>query len=352
MKFFNIDQHCATIAEIAHVFRNLGHEVDDWTLSGHHWVMNKPKANIKMGEGALTCSGVCTQEVCDAFYNQYKDELSKYDAFICCYPAEFALLYEKWNKPIIVWNCIRYEHPNTWSPHILNRLTDFIAVKRKEGLLHWVYSNKGDQFYTKYFLDIDAPVITLLGEYTGHKYTGTRDKFIIHDRSEISVPGNLCISLGAIRDGNWRYTWQNLYSYKGVIHVPYSNTTSSSLEQYTANVPLFFPSKKHIKELFYQGTALTELTFYKINHKQEPDDLNNPNSLRNPAILDKWIDSCDYYTTSDGGVKYVQYFDSPSHLEHLLRTVNLQEISNNMAKDNILRKEYVYEQWKRVIAGI
>lgn len=353
MKFFNIDQHVSVIADIAHIFNNLGHEVDDWSLSGHHWVMNKPKPNIVMGGGTLTCSGVCTQEVCDIFYNQYKDELNKYDAFICCYPAEFALLYEKWNKPIIIVNCIRYEHPNTFERQdILNRLHNLIANKRKDGTLHWVYTNKGDQFYTGYFLGIEGPIIPLFGEYTNCKYTGTKDKFIIHDRSDINMPSDLCISAGAIRNRNWQYTWQDYYSYKGTVNIPYSNTTSSTFEQYTANVPLFFPSKKYLKELFHQNRSLGDLTFYRITKTAEPADLNNPNSLRNPAILDKWIDVCDYYNTDEGFMKHIQYFDSPSHLERILRTANLQEISNNMAIDNVSRREYVYERWKQVIAKI
>ena len=352
MKFFNIDQHVSVIADIAYIFNNLGHQVDDWSLSGHHWVMNKPKPNIVMGTGALTCSGVCTEEVCDIFYNQYKNELDKYDAFICCYPPEFALLYEKWNKPIIIVNCIRYEHPNTWRPHILDRLHNLIDTKRKDGTLHWVFTDKGDQFYTGHFLGIDGPIIPLFGEYTNCKYTGTKDKFVIHDRSDIWVTDDLCIGIGSVKNANWRHTWQDLYSYKGAIHVPYSNTTSSTFEEYTANVPLFFPSKKHLKELFHQGKALADLTFYKITNTPEPDDMNNPNSLRNPAILDRWIDGCDYYNTDEGFMKHVQYFDSIPHLEHILRTVNLREISHNMAIDNVSRKQYVYEQWKRVIARV
>lgn len=351
MKFFNIDQHVSVISDIAHIFKNLGHEVDDWSLSGHHWVMNKPKPNIRLSDGTqLTCSGVCSQEVCDRFYEQNKDELSKYDAFIACYPVEFALLYEKFNKPIIIVNCIRYDHPNTFTPAIRDRLNDFLKLKHNEGKLYYVCNNKGDQFYSHYLNGILGMHIPNLCEYTNAKYTGTKNKFVIHDRSEITVPGDLCVSLGAVRNASWKYSWQDLYSYKGIIHVPYHNGTMSTFEQYTANVPLFFPSKKYAKELFYQDRIFSDLTFYKIQKATEPDDLNNPNSLRNPQILDKWIDTCDFYDTEN--MKHIQYFESPTHLEHLLRTVNLQEISNNMASHNILRKESVYGHWKEILTSI
>jgi len=351
MKFFNIDQHVSVISDIAHIFKNLGHEVDDWSLSGHHWVMNKSKPKIMLSNGTqLTCSGVCTQEVCDMFYEQNKHELSKYDGFIACYPVEFALLYEKFNKPIIIVNCIRYDHPNTFNPIIRNRLNDFLKLKHSEGKLYYVCNNKGDQFYSHYLNGILGMHIPNLCEYTNAKYTGSKHQYVIHDRSEIDVPGNLCISLGAVRNSDWKYTWENLYSYRGIIHIPYHNGTMSMFEQYTANVPLFLPSKEYAKQLFYSNKIFSDLTFYKIEKAQEPDDMNNPNSLRNPEILDKWIDSCDFYDAEN--MKYIQHFDSPGHLSHLLHTVNVQEISSNMASHNILRRASIYNNWQEILTSI
>lgn len=351
MKFFNIDQHVSVIADVAHIFKNLGHEVEDKSLSGHHWVLNKQKAQIMLSDGTqLTCSGVCTEEVCDKFYEANKDELEKYDAFIACYPVEFALLYEKFNKPIIIVNCIRYQHPNTFEPTIRERLNEFLRRRFSEGKIYYVCNNKGDQWYTHYFTEIMGMHIPSLCEYTNAKYTGTKNKFVIHDRSEISVPGNICISLGAVRNSNWKYTWEDLYSYKGIIHIPYHNGDMSTFESYTANVPLFFPSKQYLKELFHQNGALSDLTFYRINRAQEPEDMNNPNSLRNPAILDKWLDTCDFY--DDGNMKYIQYFESPSHLEHLLNTVDTKEISYNMSQHNTLRRSSVYNSWNEILTSI
>jgi hypothetical protein len=192
--------------------------------------------------------------------------------------------------------------------------------------------------------------IPSLCEYTNTKWTGTKNKFIIHDRSEIVVDHNLAISLGAIRSAEWRYSWQDLYAYKGVIHIPYHNGSMSIFEQYTANVPMFFPSKQYIKELFHQNKALSDLTFYRIGKVQEPDDISNPNSLRNTDILNKWIDSIDFYDA--GNMPYVQFFDSPAHLEHLLRTANTAEISASMAAYNVLRKQSVYDSWQQILTSL
>lgn len=358
MKFFNIDQHVSVIADVAHILKKLGHEVDDWSLSGHRWVLNKPKPEIWLSDGTqLTCSGVCTQEVCDKFYEKNKTELEKYDAFIACYPVEFAMLYERWNKPIIVVNCVRYEHPNTFNPFLWERLNTFLKKKHSEGMLYYVCNNKGDQFYTHYYTKIWGMHIPSLCEYTEARYTGTKDRYVLHDRSpDVGVPRDIVIDLGAIKgnSGGWRYSWQDLYSHKGVIHFPYHNGSMSIFEQYTANVPMFMPSKSYTKELFAQDKMLSDLTFYRLNrHKpeaKEPDDLNNPNSLRNPEMLDKWIDSFDFYDQEN--MKHIQYFDSPDHLNHLLRTVNTHEISHNMAQWNTSRKESVYARWKEILTSL
>ena len=351
MKFFNIDQHVSVIADVAHIFKNLGHQVDDWSLSGHAWVLGKPKPQIMLSDGTqLTCSGVCSQEVCDKFYEANKDKLSQYDGFIAAYPVEFAMLYERFNKPIIVVNCIRYDHPNTFHPALRDRLNNFLKTRHEAGKLYYVCNNKGDLWYTEYFTGIKGMHIPSLCEYNNAKYTGTKNQYVIHDRSEISVPGNLCVSLGQLRTSAWKYTWENLYSYKGIVHIHYHNGSMSTFEQYTANVPLFCPSKKYGKELFHQGKMFSDLTFYKIEKKPEPEDLSNPNSLRNPEILDKWFDTCDFYDTEN--YKHVQYFESPAHLEHLLKTVNAKEISANMAEYNKLRRMSVYNNWQEILTSI
>ena len=112
----------------------------------------------------------------------------------------------------------------------------------------------------------------------------------------------------------------------------------------------FFPSKKYSKELFAQNKIFSDLTFYRINKEKEPDDINNPNSLRNAEVLNKWIDTCDFY--DEGNMKYIQYFDSPGHLEHLLNTVNTNEISYNMSQHNLIRRSSVYNNWQEILTSI
>lgn len=347
MKFFNIDCHISVIADIQYIFKKLGHQVDDWCVSGHHWVMGKPLANIPLNNGGKIegCAWI-DKPTADSFYETYKDKLSHYDGFICCYPVEYCLLYEKFNKPVIIVNCVRYEHPFTREPERWKYTNECLLRLNERGLLHFVCNNKGDLWYSNYFLpQIQKTWIPNLCEYVNQSYNCTINKYLIHTRSKVQgVPSHLIDKLGG------RYSWSDVYKRKGVIHVPYHNGSMSIFEHYTGNMPMFIPSKKFGKELLKQNRMFDDLTFYKIYKMNEPSEKENPNCLSNESNIDKWFDTCDFYDPEN--MPHIVYFDSWDHLKVLLETTNTQEISNKMKDYNIIRKEMVYSKWKNILNKI
>ena len=48
MKFLNIDLHISVIADIINVFKLVDEtiQIEDWSLSGHTWVLNKNKKQL------------------------------------------------------------------------------------------------------------------------------------------------------------------------------------------------------------------------------------------------------------------------------------------------------------------
>ena len=353
MRFFNIDCHVSVIGDIAHIFNNLGHQVDDWSLSGHSWVLNKPKREIVLNDGTrLLGGGVSTQENCDKFYNTFKDEFDKYDGFICCYPVEFALLFERWDKPIIVVNCVRYEHPNTRDTEMWARLDSFLKRHLEKGKLFYVCNNKGDQWYTEYYTGIKGEWIPSLCEYTNCQYVGDEKLSLIAERSYIEGIGqDLAIIISRLKNREWRLDWKDVYRYQSVIHVAYHNGSMSIFEHYTANMPMFMPSKEFGKFLYKEGKMFDDITFYKINKMEEPEDINNPNSLRNPEILDRWFDTCDFYDPEN--MPHIIYFDSFPDLREKLsafKNNDYQNISKNMKQYNeSFRIPMVYNKWREIL---
>ena len=97
MKFFNIDLHISIIADMRKIFTDLGHEVYDKSLSDHTWVFNRPKDSVPMLDNGRW-KNLTPQQYSDEFYEQHKNEMSEYDAFIVTYPPPFSSLYDKFDK--------------------------------------------------------------------------------------------------------------------------------------------------------------------------------------------------------------------------------------------------------------
>lgn len=352
MRFFNIDQHASVIADVGRIFSSLGHTVDDWSLSGHHWVLGKEKHEIPVlaGHGP-------DPEVADAFYETYREKLAGYDGFICCYPASYAMLYRRWDKPTIVVNCVRYEIPYSGSPEGWARWNGFIRRRIGERKLWWVCNNKGDAWYVNYFTGIDPVWIPSLCEYVAEKWTGTKDRFLLYGRPVGTLPDvspDLYVHSDSpvLKGSDWRFSWKDVYAYRGIIHLPYQNGTMSIFEHYTANAPMFFPSKAFLYELFDSSSigVLADLSFLPAAGLPEPTQPGNPNNLSDPTVVRRWIDSCDFYDRSN--MPHVQLFDSFPDLERQLRSVDSAAVSREMARYNEIRRELVHRRWQRVLHEI
>ena len=138
MKFFNLDCHVSVIADIKKILESLGHEVVSYSISGHNWVFNRQPTKLDI----INTNNwrQLNEDMCNSFYERYKDELSEYDGFICTYPLTFSLLYEKFKKPIILHIPIRYETPFESNPEQYgkyveaNPLDEYLVKMYNEGV--------------------------------------------------------------------------------------------------------------------------------------------------------------------------------------------------------------------------
>ena len=216
--------------------------------------------------------------------------------------------------------------------------------------LFLVANNKGDQAYLKQYTGLVSELIPSLCLYPNCGYTGNKDLFTFssprgHDllakqwASELPELTQILAS---------PYSYETLYDYKGIIHFPYQISTMSIFEQYSANIPLFFPSKTFLMQLQieYPEAILSEVS-YVGNKPTIPGDLNNTND-RN--VIKAWIDFADFY--DEENMPYIQYFDSFTDLIHKLQTADLKEISQKMKEHNVKRKQMVYEKWEKVMQNV
>lgn len=345
MKFFNIDLHISIIADIKTIFNNLGHTIDVNYLSGHSWVFNKPTCHdyvIKQNNWESL-----DENMCNLFYETHKDELAQYDGFIATYCPAMAMLYEKFNKPIIMVAGTRYEYPFTFDKRKWDMFNNFLNTNNNVIILA---NNKFDSWYIEQFIDKKVMTIPSLCEYTNAKYNPTKNKSILYSRKHPIYHQNI-----VNRDNMSHYTWDDLFTYDAMIHYPYNVSTMSIFEQYTANVPLFFPDKTYMMELFNSGAVLNEMSFLQLStsqtefHSLADFKSVDPNNVKDVEMLKIALEYSDFYGDD---MQYITYFNNDEDLKEKLKNSDFNQISENMRNHNIIRRDKVYSQWDIILKSL
>ena len=353
MKFFNLDLHISVIADIKKIFNDLGHQVDNWSLSGHAHVMNQVTKEVEF-VNQHTWRKI-DDNLINLFYERYKRELSHYDGFIVTHTPCFSLLYEKFNKPIITVASTRYEEPFSNDMVKWSKFNYFLQKKIDDGIIIPIANNKYDKKYTEFFTQREWEHIPSLCEYTNSKYTGIKEKFLYSSKFKPSLSIPRLVDKQVELHPN--YKWQDLANYKGIVHIPYNISTMSIFEQYTSNIPLFFPSWDFLFSLRkdYPSHGVLSETSWNQVHSYAPNSvifggLEDPNNYCDVNGVMKWASLADFY--DEGNMPHLQYFDSFEHLNHLLHNTDLEEVSHKMSIHNKKRKEMIHAKWQNVIASI
>ena len=329
MKLFNLDMHISIVHDVKHIFQNLNHTVDSVNLSGHTWVNGEKPGKNKVVN--VKNWKKIDQKMCDNFYRKYKRKLKDYDAFILSYPPAFALLFEKFQKPIITIACTRFDYP--LKAENLNWLLEGMQRLKKNGQLFPVANNLLDKHYCEEWLGFEWQHISSLCDYMETYYRPEHKQFISWQRADLDLKEINSIDTNfSIRK---RYNRLDISKYLGVVHFPYNLSIMSAFEQYFQAIPLFFPSLNFQMQLFRDDSRmLSEILF--------------PNSLL--TFSSNLIKLADWYDRSN--MPYVNFFESYEHLKHLLISSKLSEISELMQNSNALRKSKVYSQWDRILEEV
>jgi hypothetical protein len=354
MKFFNIDLHISIIADMKKIFNDMGHVVDDISLSDHTWVFNKPKGSVPMLDHGRW-RNLTPKQLSDEFYGQYKDSLNDYDCFIVTYPPPFSLLYKHFNKPVIINNPIRYEWPFSFRKNDWNYFNDFLRDGVDNKQIYLVANNLYDKKYMEDFIERDVEFIPSICDYYNSYYEPKKDLFLYYSKGKIN----------SIRNENIRHKdeifkthrHKDLIDFKGIIHFPYQISYMSIFEQYTSNIPLFVPNREFLMELYKSNHPgiLKEISwnsyfneqsksFIPYKHKHDPNDYKNHNSVY------EWLQYSDFY--DQNWMPHIVQFESFSDLETKVNELDTTQISENMKIFNEIRKNKIYSLWENFLKKI
>lgn len=369
MKFFNLDLHIGVIGDIKRILLDQGHEVTDWTISGHSWVLGRKRDPVDVIDH-LNWRNI-DEAMCEAFYKRYRDELERYDCFIVTHTPCFAMLFKPWGKPIIVVASTRYEHPFTADPKKWTSFNDFLKAGIDEGIIIPLANNKYDAAYAEYFTERTWKVIPSICEYTGMHYQPENNRFLYWSRFPIDAKSHSLVDKSSFQPGRFRkvlnqlpflpkhrgFNWTDIGKFNGIVHIPYNVSVMSIFEHYTANIPLFFPSKGLLLDLTFESYlpgALAEISFNQVFNLPTGSAIgpseNDPNNYKCRETLANWLELADFY--DEENMPYITYFDSLDAIKDCIYSVDLGAQSAKIKQFNKSRKAHIHELWHAVTSAI
>jgi hypothetical protein len=175
--------------------------------------------------------------------------------------------------------------------------------------------------------------------YTGMNWSRspTTPSFLLYS-NESAIPTHPLITK---RSSLGRFQWDTLMKFRGIIHIPYEASTMSIFEHISSKIPMFFPTKRFLKEMWTSGAANCQCDYWRVIEKGE-----TPAYLAETRSFDFWIERADYYA-----LEGYYYFDSIPQLFEMISDFNdpLYELRSSFV-DN--RKSSVYSGWSKLILNL
>lgn len=349
MRFFALDCHIG-IADMKSIFAELGHSLDVHTISSHASLMGWEKDNsFVINEHNWQALSSANHNL---FFETHKKELAKYDGFVCFYPPAFSMLYEKFDKPIIVHVPIRFETPFQHRPHELAQYIQHLKRTIDNGQLHALANNRFDAEFCSDIVERDFKLIPSLCDYHIVNRSKKIDKVVVHGDTHNRIPDMQ--NLVRLTRG---YTWGELYSHKAVVHLPYHNTVMSLFEQYSANMPILMPSDDFMMKLWREdsNSVMSQVSWLKVDNRQQRNlhatkcvpDINmyeNENAIRYIVEKSDWNDK--------EWMPHVIKFDSWRHLEELTHDTIIDDTHQLMLQSASARKISILDAWNNTLGRI
>lgn len=365
MKLFNIDCHVSVIEDIRRCLAPLGHEVTDWSLSAHcHRFDKKPTAVDVIGDGRWK---QIDQAMCDRFYETYKGLLKHYDGFIAAYPPAFALLYEKFQKPVITVVATRYDYPCTPSAERWAWLNGKLTQGIRDGWIIPLANNLFDKWYCEAFMPFTKwEHVPSLCDYVKVRHCPRCNR---HRRFRVYGRQRYWAGIGTSMEQNAEFGIRSPLIDRGfrldapgpeptmlqhhietgrstaAIHLPYNLSVMSIFEQYAMGLPILVPSLALMRR------------WYGIGIK----DRMNPLPVLDQLFFDKGIPYvhglkeeeqfklADFYDNEN--MPHIIPFDSVAQIDRILcEGLDFFELTSNAMRAAFDKKKArVLAQWESIM---
>lgn len=309
LRFFNIDLHVSVIEDVKTIWKRLftNIEIVDWSISGHKYLFSHAIDHFNPILNGKTWRDF-DYALIHTFQQQYDNLLKECDGFIVTHSPIFVMLFEKYNKPIIVVNSCRYHQPICWNGNstMLHAFHKTLHNLTTNNLLTIIHNNRGDEWFFRTSVEASDTIpqyyAPSLCEYIQCMYSPSLETVLLDD------PQNILhrIDLPILHRKTAPYEWKHLYQHRAVIVIPRETSYMTFFEYLQACIPIIIPTKRMLQELIHRhGLSLGTLRSYNLVHTD----------------LSPWIDRADYYRADV--LEACITFDSLQELENILTDQNL-----------------------------
>ena len=301
-------------------------------------------------------------------FNFYKDDpqFNQTDAVICSFPMHLCEAFIAFNRTIIFNPGYRYNLGECsfqeWTK--LNQNYGMLANKSKlviaamskydtEYQFHYtglrgyrLYGYGG--YYSKDVVYKPVDKIILVGPTT---HLGPAGEHKLKELNQFSQKVSAGFDFRKIRNYYTQYSLKQLATHRAIVVFPYAVMTYSIIDFYVSNIPLFFPSIKLLTQWknvydrtvdapFYCGRTFN-ISFHPkhSNLSQHPHNTNDDGD----EAYSYWLQYADYFDWP-----FVTVFDSWQDLIDKLNQVDLNEISQNMKKFNLVKETDLLDNWCKI----
>lgn len=340
VKILAFDAHVSIVSDIRNIFESLGHSVDIASMSSHDWITESSLIGIqglrrpgRVNSRLRTDWTRINDRMIERFYRLNKEKLKDYDVFVTSYPPAFALLFEKFEKPIIVISCTRFDFPCI-SDARREWLIDGLSRLNSRGLLFPIANNLLDTSLAEKYMPFAWKHVPSLCNYMNGSYEGSRSVSALWYRGSAELEEQIASTRGF--DPSFsitrRYDRETIKSFRSVVHIPYQVSIMSAFEHYAQGIPMVVPSLKFLSKLYDSGIpVLSEILFPK-------------SSL---VLPEDWLSLADYYDHNN--FKGLIYFDSWEEMGYHINESSLESVSLEMINHHKTRSGAITATWNSIL---
>ena len=374
LKLFGMDHHHAVLWDARKVLRPLGIHLDFYWLSDGRPPVNEAiPVTLPSFESSLD---IYRREPMKPLSKEFLDFLKKqsYQGILTSHSIVTSFRLRESALPMYHINSTRFGNDWIQQPSKHQILVESIKNLLQINRLTVIHNNLGDKHYFHQYFPEVAPQQEILipslceqGMRLRSK-TPQTPKLLLWDTRQVLLQegkspfmkqlyakckkawGDAFESQAVLMAQTGSYLPEGyLDEFSAVIHIPYNVSTMSMFEQARANIPIWVPSQRLLKQLWVDAQEPNELSWTVFAPGTEAN-ASTMDAVRNPEVVERWVNIADFYNPEI--LPSALTFDSIEELVEKGLTTEYQNIINTSEVSHQQRREAIYFAWEQVFQSL